>query len=268
MNKYLLLFSCTFYILYSSCTTDDTSSANIEIEMTEHIYEHPDCITDEGACVSLQFIYPEFAGDEIMTQKLREWTYKQIYQFEEDRISEPSLEELSTEWFKDYDQYARQIEGYNISWTLERRVDLVLDTRNVVSLHFNEFSFTGGAHPVQIDIFRSFEKPDGTILTLNELTYDDAQLEQLKVMAEEQFRFSYELLEDESLEDAGFHFLDGEFYLTENFAFTDFGLLFYYNVYEVAPYATGPIAVELSYDDLENILRSGWVKQQDQLTLR
>ncbi len=121
---------------------------------------------------------------------------------------------------------------------------------------------------MQIDIFRSFEKPGGSILTLNDLTYDDAQLEQLKIMAEEQFRFSYELLEDENLEDAGFHFLDGEFYLTENFAFTDFGLLFYYNVYEVAPYATGPIAVELPYDDLENILRTKWLKQQDQLTLR
>lgn len=268
MNNYHILFLYILFLVFSSCASDYVESGPIEFEMAEHIYEHPDCVTDQGPCVSLHFIYPEFAGDEKLIQSLRRWTQKQIYQPGDSTTPEPNLEELSNEWFNDYNQYSREIQGYNISWSLERRVEVVLDTRNIISLHFNEYSFTGGAHPVQIDIFRSFEKPDGAILTLNDLTYDDAQLEQLKVMAEEQFRFSYELLEDDNLEDAGFHFLDGEFYLTENFAFTDFGLLFYYNVYEVAPYATGPIAVELSYDDLENILRSSWLKQQDQLTMR
>ncbi len=237
----------------------------IKVRMTEEVHESPDCYTDEGPCVTIHFIYPEFTGEGGLLDKIRQWTAEQMYQSDIGDTSESS-EELAGEWYNDYNEYAEAIDDYNISWTLERRVELVFDSPNLISLHFNEFSFTGGAHPVQIDHFRSFEKPHGDKIHLDDLTYNQAQFDRLTALAEEQFRFTYELLEGEDIEEAGYWFVDGEFHLPDNFAFTDFGLLFYYNVYEVAPYASGPISIELSYEELESIIKPRWMELEQQLT--
>lgn len=253
--------------LIAGCEQEKTETGDIQYSMTEQIFEHPECVTVQGPCVTLHFIYPEFEGDGVLIDRLREWAEQKIYDPEYGQ-SEVNAEKLADQWFSDYDYFAEKIEDYNISWTLERRVEIVFSTPNLVSLHFNEFSFTGGAHPTQVDIFRSFEIPGGNILTLSDLTHDESQMGQLTSLVEEQFRYSYELLEDENLEDAGYWFIENEFHLTENFAFTEFGLLFYFNVYEVAPYATGPIAVEIPYLDLESILHSKWLYEYEQLSLR
>ena len=265
-HTYTLIITASI-LLISACQFENEEAPELQFEMTEHIFEHPECQTIEGPCVTLQFIYPEFRGDDRLTERLRAWTQQRIYDINGDSdVADP--EQLAREWFNDYDYYAAEIENYNISWTLERRVDIVYTTPALVSIHYNEFSFTGGAHPSQVDIFRSFNRYSGEEITLSELTHDQSQLELLYDLVEEQFRYSYELLEDEDLEDAGYWFMDNDFHLTENFAFTDYGILFYFNVYEVAPHATGPIAVEIRYRDLETILHSQWLHKHGQLSLR
>lgn len=262
--SYILFLSVP---LLTACEDEKAETGEIQYTMVEQIYEHPECVTVQGPCVTIHFIYPDFEGEGALNDSLTKWTEQKMYdpQFESQDMT---AEGLADQWFSDFDHFAEEIEDYNLSWTLERRVELVFTTPNLVSLHFNEFSFTGGAHPTQIDIFRSFEIPDGNILTLSDLTHDESQLVLLTSLVEEEFRYSYELLEDENLEDAGYWFLENDFHLTENFAFTNYGLLFYFNVYEVAPYATGPIAVEIRYQDLESILHLKWLSAYEQLSLK
>jgi hypothetical protein len=45
-------------------------------------------------------------------------------------------------------------------------------------------------------------------------------------------------------------FWNGLFYLPDNFAFTDAGLLFHYNSYEIAPYALGATELIIPYEKL------------------
>jgi hypothetical protein len=251
----------------SACEQDPPEMTSLGYQMYEQIIEHPDCETDQGPCVSLIFIYPEFEGVDPLADKLNDWIFEKLYDQDND-LNSSDAEQLAQQWYNDYEIYATEIDNYNISWSLERRIELVHDTPELISLHFHEFSFTGGAHPIQTDIFRSFQKPGGNVITLNDLTYDDSQFRQLTVLVEEQFRYTFEILEEENLEDAGFWFVDNDFHLTDNFAFTNFGILFYYNVYEVAPYATGPIAVEIEYRDLQNILRAAWLHDYEQLSLK
>jgi hypothetical protein len=267
MSTSYLILIIFLIITFSACEQEEPEIISLGYQMFEQIYEHPECETDEGPCVTLIFTYPEFTGEEPLVSNLNGWVSNQLFE-EEKGINSENFEQLARQWYSDYEIYSTEIDDYNISWSLERRVELVHDNPDLISLHFHEFSFTGGAHPIQTDIFRSFQKPEGRIITLDDLTYDQSQFQLLTSLAEEQFRYTFELLEEENLEDAGFWFVDNDFHLTDNFSFTNFGLLFYYNVYEVAPYATGPIAVEIEYRDLQNILRSIWLHDYEQLSLK
>lgn len=263
---YLLSVPLLFLVM-TACNQESPNEVLLSYQMYEQVHEHPNCETPEGPCVTLIFTYPEFNGEEPLASSLNDWVSDQLFNSHNNN-SVLNAKELARQWFSDYEVYATEIEDYNIIWSLERRIELVYDSPDLISLHSHEYSFTGGAHPIQNDIFRSFQKPEGDIILLDDLTYDESQMNQLTSLVEEQFRYTFELLEDENLEDAGFWFVDNDFHLTDNFAFTNFGLLFYYNVYEVAPYATGPIAVEIEYQNLQNILRSVWLHEYEQLSYK
>ena len=247
-------------------TEDPVEPPALYENFVDEMYELPDCMVDGEPCVKMHFQYPDFRTGEPLGDSLAKWTHKRMF----DPETDPPATEASglvDEWFEDYRQYQEQIEEYRIPWALERRIEVIYESDRLVTLHFSEFSFTGGTHPVQIDHFRSFSRPDGKILRLEDLTMDNCCYDRLQDLAEEQYRFTYELLEGDNAEDAGYHFLEDRFHLTDNFAFTEFGLLFYFNSYEVAPYATGPIAIEIPYEDLEHLIRPSWLTGTDQRTL-
>lgn len=228
--------------------------------MTGQSFVHPGCMVDEDPCVTLSFSYPVFRGGSLLADSLQSWVDRLIGQSGSGHRRE--IGRLADEWFEDYDRYREKIDGYSIPWSLERHVELVYENRHLISLHFHEFSFTGGVHPAQTDKFRSFDLSDGRSLTLADLTNDREQYEQLVRLAEEQFRYTYQMLEEDDLGRQGFGTIDGTFKLPENFAFTDYGLLFYFNNFEIAPYATRPIAIELPYDDLRFIIRTRWMNHE------
>ncbi|MBM3921534.1 MAG: DUF3298 domain-containing protein, partial [Sphingomonadales bacterium] len=49
-------------------------------------------------------------------------------------------------------------------------------------------------------------------------------------------------------------FWNGKFYLPDNFAYTEKGILFFYNVYEIAPYEQGETELLLDYQTLGKLL--------------
>ncbi|MEX2585888.1 MAG: DUF3298 domain-containing protein [Balneolaceae bacterium] len=258
-----LLLICLFGCQESEPITQEPEPKTpFRPESITETFDHPDCEIDGEPCVHLYFHQPRFRNPSPLGDSLRVWTERHLY-YPEPGSTPTTPDKLAQDWFRDYDQFVSEIEDYRIPWSLERSVEKIFESQNLISLHFNEYSFTGGAHPHQMDVFQSFIRPEGKKLTLSDLTYDFDSFEQLVDLAEEQFRFSFELLENENLQEAGFHFVDGEFHLTENFAFTDFGLIFYFNTYEVAPYVTGPIAIELPYEDLRHLIRSRWLHEQN-----
>ncbi len=60
--------------------------------------------------------------------------------------------------------------------------------------------------------------------------------------------------EGAALKDSGFTFENDLFTLPENFALRDEGLAFYYNPYDVAPYAMGPTEIVLSWEEIKDLL--------------
>lgn len=145
-------------------------------------------------------------------------------------------------------------------WTIERIVDITYESPKVVSFSFYETSFLGGAHPNTNIFYTPFNLLTGVQLYKNDVFIEGYEAK-LTAIAEKKFREEKELTPDANLEEADFNFKDNKFALNSNFGFTKEGIIFYFNSYEIAPYALGPTAIELKYGEIKELLKKEFLPE-------
>jgi hypothetical protein len=77
----------------------------------------------------------------------------------------------------------------------------------------------------------------------------------LNNVAEKIFCKVKELKPEDNLEEAGFWFKGNKFSFNENFGIRNEGLVFYFNSYEIAPYAMGPTEIMIPYSEIKNLVK-------------
>lgn len=132
----------------------------------------------------------------------------------------------------------------------------------VISLSGDAVEFTGGMHPETTLISYNFNSETGNQLSLGDIltTGDMAQALYLKVMDKlEEFASAQSKSTDLIFLEGYLDTVQEHFNLShdssESWYFTGEGICFYFSPYEIAPYAVGPIQVELTYQDLTGILK-------------
>ncbi|HSF16443.1 MAG TPA: RsiV family protein [Vicinamibacteria bacterium] len=149
-------------------------------------------------------------------------------------------------------EYRARDDPSEAPWFLERKVFVIHNTHQAVTLSFSERSCLG--QPLRESFrYANFDPHTGERLTLTKVLVE-GKLEELRLVAEDRFREVRGLDANTDLEEAGFRFEEKRFTLTENFAVEANGLSFYYNPGEVAPYSLGPTEIRLSYDELNGLL--------------
>lgn len=165
----------------------------------------------------------------------------------------PSVEALMQAFIDDYRGLKQDQPGYEHAWFLERKVFVLYNTPEILSMSLSERTFTGGAHGMATVTFTNLDPRTGASILLSDVLVDGYEATLLP-LAEARFREVRGIEDGMSLSDAGFSFFDnGVFALTENFAIGEDALTFYYNAYEVAPYALGSTEIVLSYDELNGL---------------
>jgi hypothetical protein len=115
--------------------------------------------------------------------------------------------------------------------------------KNVVSLVYTYYQYSGGAHGNYGTTAFNY-KPNGTPVTLENLS---SNIDELTAIAEQTFRKQNGELKE-------YWFDDEKFYLPDVFYFTENAIVFYYGLYEIAPYAAGDIFLELNNDDVKHLI--------------
>ncbi len=165
-------------------------------------------------------------------------------------VAPRDVDTLMVSLLEGYRDYEPQPTDGGQPWFLEREVSVVHNTPEIVSLRLVWRAFAGGAHGMTETAFRSLDPRTGRSLGLADVLGDGYE-ETLLPLAEARFREVHALEEDTSLAEAGFIFDDDTFALPENVRIDGAGLTFYYNLYEVAPYAFGPTEIVLTWDELD-----------------
>jgi len=222
-------------------------------ELTEG-FDGCDPESEPGICSFISFRFPAImvGPSESVEDAIREDIRRFLYS--EGSYQGKDYFEISKRLFRDYGMFKAQFPDSAQVWYLKKEVGVIHLTSNILTLSKRSVSYLGGAHPVTLKYFSSIDLKSGKVLRLHDMIKSDA-IGQLVVKAEERFRKIKGLKPDAGLE--GFFFPDGRFRLNDNVGLTSEGLLFYYNVFEIAPYAAGPTKLVIPYDDLKEMAVPG-----------
>jgi hypothetical protein len=149
------------------------------------------------------------------------------------------------------DLYKSPEAGPSLNWESLEHMHILFNEKQFLSYYIIRYVFTGGAHGLEMYDFSNVNLFNGKPIELKDIFipgYEPA----LSDILTKKFRDISGLKPGQALKDAGF-FTDtvkpvDNFYLTAN------GIGFFYNHYEIAPYANGPSNCFLDFGELKPLL--------------
>ncbi len=242
-----------------SCTDSDTSQSGEKSEKLpayELSYEEYSA-TEEGCdgteCTEVHIVVPVLTGgDSTIADQISRKIEDQYRQLIKSRLPEPkstgSWESLAASFIEGYELFKMEFPDDPTAWYLylDGKESTILGD-SVLTTVVDDSEFMGGAHGNTATLIQSYSLKDGERIDLVS-RYGD----KLKKVAERKFREQHSLSANEDLNEAGFIFPEEGFILPDNIGYTTEGLTLVYNPYEVAPYSTGAIVVNISLSELES----------------
>lgn len=129
----------------------------------------------------------------------------------------------------------------------------------VLSLFGSQRSYSGGMHSNISCIAANYDLLTGDPLTLGSIMHMDAAKEDFIVrIIDKLYGLAEEYYLYEDFEDGVYARLSGDENLYEDFYFTQTGLCFFFSPYEIAPYSSGVISVEIPYTELPGLIYDGY----------
>ncbi len=233
-----------------------------EFRMESFSKEIEDCNEGRNYCAKVNVVYPVFLSGiqpvimRLLNDSIQFHVKNSLAIIEQHRdLRQFSFQALADSFFLAYSTYGQET-GFPMVWELETTGEVLFLSSGMVSISFENYAYTGGAHPNSHTMLLNYNLKYGRTVSLKDLVTD---LQELKYLAEKAFRDSRDLSPDEDLNEAGF-FGDNGFQMPSNFGVTQEGLYFYYNSYEIAPYAAGPTDFVLTWEDLGDIARKDLIE--------
>lgn len=169
----------------------------------------------------------------------------------DDEFKNKTIQEAIESFTDGYFELKKIYHDETIGWEATIDGSVIYEDKKLLTIELQSFIFTGGAHGYGSTNYLNFDKKRGKEMDDRELFKDREGFERY---AETQFRLQQNIPENEPINSTGFMFEQDHFYLPENIGFTQEGLKLFYNQYEVASYADGPIELVLPYRDIRKFL--------------
>ncbi len=210
--------------------------------------------THDSASYDISWMYPIALGNDSSSK----WFNNQM----KDLLGVPhaisykeGIKNTDLKLLKDYKEIAKEAQNsedrmsFQLDWFTLTQISVIYNKNGYVQLDDFEEGYTGGAHPNHSESNLIYDMKNQRMIRLSDITTMDSI--HLQKLIETQFRKDYGLSPTDSLNKILF---DNYLPPTENFAFSQQGIQFIYNPYEVASYATGIIYVFIPYKKLEGTL--------------
>lgn len=231
--------------------------SNIALKYETILFEraYGDCNGSDSPCAVFELEYPEFDAIEnnpmIESINVR---IKGLIHGAGETDSEYSNDEVYKIFESDYKNVLTEFTDYFVRWSLERKIRVVKNDGKILSYEFNEYSFLGGAHPNYATVYYNYDFELKKELTLNDILIPGSEIE-FTELAEKKFRLKRNIGAAKDLAEAGFWFDENVFTLNDNYCLTDSSLNFFYNSYEIGPYALGTTEIVLPYEEIKSYLK-------------
>jgi hypothetical protein len=248
-----LLALSAFFCRCHPPTEEERSEINFAVKKFR-VESTGGCSADTMHCAYYEVTYPEFAGlDTAVLAKLRRLIAATVSMGNPEADGK-TMKQTGDTFIQSYQDFKNDIPESAGGWyyAAEVKVETLVDT--LLSLSVQEAYFTGGAHGGHGTYFINISPKTGAAFTLDTF-FKTGYYEPLTKLGEKVFRQVKAIPDTASLDDNGFEFPDDAFQLNTNYGFKKEGIVFYYNSYEIAPYAAGPTEVMIPYELLVNWIR-------------
>ncbi len=140
----------------------------------------------------------------------------------------------------------------SINWERSQQMQVLLNDYGLLCLEKASYAYTGGAHGLARMQYLLLDIEKETPLDLKSI-FESEKEQELIEMLNRKVRLHYEIEEALSLQDFGL--FSNEMPLTDNMYILPGGMGFYYNHYEIGPYALGHTNLFFSFDELFTLLK-------------
>lgn len=256
MKKILLLSLIALFLFACNRQKSNPTETTVALSFSAKTIEKTTGSGDKYATV--KFEYPFFVGSHSDTlNKLIALKLGAGYM---DTLVHENFEEVMQQFLDSYDTLTKQLPDMSQSWELKKKMEVVSQNENFITLHLNIYEFAGGAHPNGFDQYFHYDLKSNQEVFLNAFLNEEGS-EKLRVIAEGVFRNEFKLSKDISLDSAGFFFENGKFVLPANYVFTKDGIQFHYNDYEIRSHAEGPYDLLVPYAKFKDVAKTdGYLK--------
>ena len=252
MTRILCRFLPVFLVVISCAEEKKAEPVTLRFDRQQIVRKAGEnCINEEADCsiISLEVLKakgPEDISEEI-NAALNEHVINLISNAEKPKPQ--TLEELTDNFLKDYKTAAESF-SEEPPWEAYLNQNIYRQTEDLISIGVTTEVFSGGAHGYKNLTFLNFDPETG-----EKLSADDLFEPQFTALAEEKFREAQQIPAGENINSTGYWFENDTFQLPENIGFSEEAVILVYNPYEVGPYATGDIYLEIPLKDAQPFLR-------------
>ncbi len=292
--KYAAIPLCLLVLLGAGCFTKQASPTVLpeaptqesepmagDVSVTTKTVTREFILNDSASC-TLSISYPEIvtagsvpqearvafdtAAFLFLQQSLNTTTPITYYEQIENVLADEYLETCKQEITAEYNSLAGQGEEFftNLQRAVNVAYKMTINEFHLVTIGFEEYANTGGAHPNQRIVYYNIDRGGNKLLTLGDIISPEhlrsfLKLERTKLLtahendlypeSAEEFQKliddSSDMSPEKQLEEYGSF---NGFYLTPT------SIVTYYNTYDIAPYAAGPITIEIPYADIKEYI--------------
>lgn len=140
---------------------------------------------------------------------------------------------------------------YSFNWSADASMSVKFNEENLLSVATIAGGYTGGAHGMYGCIQDVYNTKTGDTVALAQL-FKPGYAPKLTQIAEQVLREQYKIAPGDLLSTAGF-FVD-KLELNDNYYVNRGGIGFFYNPYEITPWAMGPVDVFIPYAKLKDLI--------------
>lgn len=241
-----------FLFLVISCSTSTEKKLNFAVVEKKVSVQSSGCGSDSLACATFEVTYPYFSSfSDSFNITLMDYLTNAVA-YDNPESNGFTLQQMGEQFTTDFDLFQKEYGKSPMDWYFQSSVTTLLTSDTLMSFAVNTEYFTGGAHGGYSTYYVNIHPVTRKRVVLSDVlgpNYETA----LQAAGEKAFREIRAINTEESLAENGFEFRDGIFHLNDNYGFTPDGVVFFFNNYEIAPYALGPTEILIPYVELKRL---------------
>lgn len=266
-TKYLLTITLCASLILSCGKKDDsqpetnsenktasTENETLKFADKNFVKSVNDC-SPSDTCVYFKVNYIEAVSGKIK-DKLNKFIIEQVLRgvsYGDEAF--PSIQAAADTFTVSYSEFRKEFPESAQYWAYEYYIKQINETPALLCLEAGNYSFMGGAHPNSYLQYINVNKETGDTVSLAGIFKPGFETE-LNGLIDAKYREANGLKPGDNLQDKGGLF---ENKITFNYNYTitkNGGVEFYYNPYEIAPYAAGNIIITFTKEKLKNIINT------------